>query len=151
LERLDQIRTWFEGKQAIYIEREALLVRVGNILGVDHLGKEFTQADVEEIPSSGLPVHSPRYVPVGPSHPLRWRIAIGPQAICTPNYWSGRVGQCGGWGLHFSPQLIAEVLDIASGFPKDQSSYAGFIHIRRYIEKQASDAIRELLEKRKHS
>jgi hypothetical protein len=146
MERLDQIRDWFEGRQAMYLEEEALLVRVSNIRP-HHLHRGVTEADVEELPCPGLPVYSPRYIPPGPSHPLRWKIGIGVQSLFTPNYWSGRVGQCGGWCLHFSPQLIAEVLENASRFPEDQSPHAGFIRIRRYIEKQAADAIKASLRK----
>jgi hypothetical protein len=51
LERVGKIRAWFEGREAIYLEKDVLLVRVSNIHG-----GEYIEADVEEIPTAGLPV-----------------------------------------------------------------------------------------------
>jgi hypothetical protein len=75
LETLDEIRTYFEGKEAIYIEKGALRVRVSNIRYADLEGEaEFIEAEIEEIPTPGLPVSLPGYDRREQPRPLRWRI-----------------------------------------------------------------------------
>ena len=70
MERIAQVRSWFEGRQALYLEKDILLVRVSNIRGGDYI-----EADIEEIPTVGLPVFVlPVYDRSGQPRPLRWEI-----------------------------------------------------------------------------
>ena len=143
LERVDKIRSWFEGRQAIYLEKDVLLVRVSNIRGGDYI-----EADIEEIPTAGLPVYLPAYDRSGQPRPLRWKIGTNFETHFSPDYWSSQHGR---WCMRFSSKLIEEVLVIASQFPEDHSPAIGYRQIRRYIDNQTTDALLASLKEAKPS
>lgn len=69
---VEKLRASFEGREAIYLEKGAIRVRVSNIRSAD-LGTIL--ADIEEIPTAGFPI----WIRGGPrprSHPLRWTYQI---------------------------------------------------------------------------
>ena len=73
--------------------------------------------DLEEIPTQGLPVW---LVPMGQSlgpHPLRLTIGTNFKSHLYPDYLNSYVG----WSLHFAPALVAEIVEIATDFPGDDS------------------------------
>jgi hypothetical protein len=137
LATLDKIRTYFEGKEAIYIEKGALRVRVSNIGYADFAGEvEYVEAELEEIPTPGLPVHVSGYDRRGRPRPLRWK--IGTNLKFNPHFsrlfWSS--GPYGGWSMHFYPKLIEGVVELASEFPRDQEPFHGYRLILKYISRQ---------------
>jgi hypothetical protein len=144
LETLANIRGCFEGKEAIYVEKGALRVRVGNIRH-DHLRgeSEVIEADIEEIPTSGLPVSLPGYDRRDQSRPLRWR--IGTNIILCPHYsrhhWSSPTYV--GWSMYFSPEIIRGVVNLASKFPHDQVLGIGYSRIMIFISHQGCGAPNE--------
>jgi hypothetical protein len=70
---VEKIRTSFEGRQAIYIEKGAIRVSVSNIRSAD-LG--VILADIEEIPTAGFQNLDSRHGPRPRPHPLRWRLGL---------------------------------------------------------------------------
>lgn len=70
---VEQLRSLFEGREAIYVEKGALRARVRNI----RLGHDRIMADVEEIPTAGLPVGALYAIQRREPSPLRWTIGIG--------------------------------------------------------------------------
>jgi hypothetical protein len=142
LETLDKIRTCFEGKEAIYIEKGALRVRVSNIGCADLNGEaEFIEAEIEEIPTPGLPVSLPGYDRREQPRPLRWRIGTNIKVQPVGRYyWSSPPYV--GWSMNFCPKLIEGVVELASGFPQDQPPGLGYHQIHSYIRHQFCESIR---------
>jgi hypothetical protein len=137
LETLDKIRACYEGKEAIYIEKGALRVRVGNIRFDNLKGEsEYVEAEIEEIPTPGLPVSLRKYDRGAEPRPLRWRIGtnIKVHPYYSPDYWSSPPYV--GWSMYFSPELIKGVVDLASGFPQDQPLDVGYRRIMTFINRQ---------------
>jgi hypothetical protein len=131
-ETLHRTRAYFEGKEAIYIEKGALRVRISNIRYSDTKSeRDLIEAEIEEIPTPGLPVSLPGYDRRDRPRPLRWKIGknIKHSPHFAPQYWAG--GPYAGWSMYFSPKLIQGVIELASEFPQDQSG----IHSYRLIHK----------------
>jgi hypothetical protein len=102
-----KLRANFEGKQAIYVEKGALLVRVSDI----RQGLSTVAAQIEEIPTPGLPGF------LGTAHgegPLRWTIRAGGFTQFSDHCW--QMGYCG-WSIYFEPGLIRAVLQLTAEFP----------------------------------
>ena len=122
--KVEHLRDLFEGREAIYIEKGALHVKVSNI----HLGrgKCCILADVEEIPTVGFPTG--RYCEV-PS-PGRWAIGAGFLTRTSDNIW--RMGY-GGWGLFFAPRIVEGVLNLALQLPEGLDAHQRYKAIWRYL------------------
>ncbi|MHB8501774.1 MAG: hypothetical protein ACYDCG_16985 [Candidatus Acidiferrales bacterium] len=73
--KVEQVRGLFEGREAIYIEKGALRVKVSNIRG-DVAGL-LISAEVEEIPTTGLPAGVFYEIQRLEPSPLRWSIEGG--------------------------------------------------------------------------
>jgi len=134
---LDKIRECFEGKEAIYIEKGALRVRVSNIYYDNLKGEsEYIEADIEEIPTPGLPVSLPRHDHRDQPRPLRWKIGtnIKVQPYYSPDYWDSPPYV--GWSMYFSPKIIEGVVAFAAGFPQDQPLDIGYRRIMSFINRQ---------------
>lgn len=104
----EELRTRFEGREAIYVEKGALRVRVNNIHNIGAPGSSIG-ADVEEIPTLGLgvglfPPHRPG------TSPLRWDIAGDPTSFSDQTWSMGY----GGWCLYFAPEIVQAVIDFAA-------------------------------------
>ncbi len=114
------LRTRFEGREAIYVEKGALRVRVNNIHNL--------QADVEEIPTPGLGVGLWRLHRPGTS-PLRWTIGGDPTSNSDQS-WSSYAG----WILYFAPEVVQAVIEFAarcSNNPDAIEDYKGLCHLLR--------------------
>jgi hypothetical protein len=148
LETLDKLREYFEGKEAIYIEKGAVRVRVSNIR-YDHLRgeSEVIEADIEEIPTPGLPVSLPGYDRRDRPRPLRWKIGtnIKVQPYFFPNYWDSPPYV--GWSMYFSPEIIEGAVNLASEFPQDQPLGIGYSRIMTFISRQEGENLRSGLKK----
>ena len=150
-ETLDRIRTYFEGKEAIYVEKGALRVRVSNIRfrdgGSEYSAGDYIEADIEEIPTPGLPVSLPGFDRRDGPRPLRWKIGtnIRVHPGFTPSYWSGPAYT--GWSMRFSPKLIEGVVGLTSGFPQDQTPYLGYRQVLNYINNQDGESLRAFVKR----
>ena len=142
LEALDKIREFFEGKEAIYIEKGALRVRVSNIHYDNLKGEsEYVEVDIEEIPTEGLPVSLPKYDRREEPRPLRWKIGtnIRVHPWYFADYWDSP--SYVGWSMYFSPELIEGVVALASSFPQDQPSEIGYRRIMSFITRQTRESL----------
>jgi hypothetical protein len=154
-ETLNRIRTYFEGKEAIYIEKGALRVRVSNIRfrdgGPAYRAGDYIEAHIEEIPTPGLPVNLPGFDRRAGPRPLRWKIGtnIRVHPGFSPSYWSGPAYT--GWSMHFWPKLIEGVVGLASGFPQDQTPYRGYRQVLDYINNQAAESLRAFVKRAQSS
>lgn len=115
------LRARFEGREAIYVEKGALRVRVTNIRSVGL----SVRANVEEIITPGLGVgflareHSPI------TGPRRWDIGGDPTSY-TDDSWSMGYG---GWTLYFDPEFIQAVIDFAARRPNNADPYEGYMAV----------------------
>jgi hypothetical protein len=73
--RVEQVRRLFEGREAIYVEKGALRVKVSDIRG--DVARLLISAQVEEIPTPGFPVGSFHAIRRLQPSSLRWSIAGG--------------------------------------------------------------------------
>jgi len=121
-----KLRANFEGKQAIYLEKGALLVCVSDI----RPGRTTVAAQIEEIPTSGLL----GFVGVGRPNgqaPLRWTIRAGSFSVFSDHCW--QMGY-GGWSIHFEPALVRAVVQLAAEFPETLDDYERYRQIRRRVQ-----------------
>lgn len=122
------LRTRFEGREAIYVEKGALRVRVSNIHNVHEAQCSSIGADVEEILTPGLRVGLfPPYRP-GRS-PLRWTIAGDPTSFSDQSWWMGY----GGWCLEFAPEFFQAVIDFAARRPNSADPCEGYSEVCRML------------------
>lgn len=87
------LRTRFEGREAVYMEKGALRVRVTNIHLLHAEQGSTMAADVAEIPTPGLgvglfPWHRPG------TSPCRWNIAEEPTSFSDVSWSMGNGGWC---------------------------------------------------------
>jgi len=123
-----QLRASFENREAIYLEKGALKVRVSNIHGL--ASRQTVFADVEEIPAAGLGVGlfaRPR----NGATVLRWRIGAGYLSQFSDQRWAMGYG---GWSLYFDPSIIQGVLDLASRFPENMDTSERYNEIVRLLQ-----------------
>lgn len=133
---VEQARSFYEGREAIYIEKGALLVRVINIrIGSQRVNitndlLEYLAFDLEEVPTPRLPVWLKGDGPnLGP-HPLKWTVGTNFET----NLFSDFCGAAyGGWSMHFSPKIVAEVVEMATNFA-GEGSRALYPQIYRHID-----------------
>ena len=105
----DALRS-FDGREAIYIEKGALRVRVEDVR-VDIEPRMF-HATVREIPTRGFERTSFHRTVPRPS-PLQWTIGAGALVAVSQN--TLHVGY-GGWSLFFAPEVVLGVVELASSW-----------------------------------
>lgn len=106
-----RLRVNFEGREAIYIEKGALRVRVLNVWADP--ARRAAGAEVEEIPTRGFERSLFHERSDGPT-PLRWSIGGGFLTAFNERVW---VMGYGGWSLYFAPHIIEGVLGLAASWP----------------------------------
>ena len=137
---VEKVRASFEGREAIYLEKGAIRVRVSNIRSAD-LGTIL--ADIEEIPTAGFPIWIRGGGPRPRSHPLRWTIGTSSIRHFSADSWSSPPYV--GWTLYFSPKLIEEIVALVSRFPENDPPHLGYGEILTYIDNQLLDRVKQLL------
>jgi hypothetical protein len=136
---VEKLRASFEGREAIYIEKGAIRVRVSNIRSAD-LGTIL--ADIEEIPTAGFPIWIRGGGPPPRSHPLRWTIGTSLIRHFSADSWSSPPYV--GWTFYFSPKLIEAIVDLVTRFPENHSPHLGYGEILTYIDNQLLDRVKAL-------
>jgi hypothetical protein len=137
---VDKLRASFESREAIYIEKGAIRVRVSNIRSAD-LGTIL--ADIEEIPTTGFPIWIRGGGPRPRSHPLRWTIATSVIRHFSADSWSSPLYV--GWTLYFSPKLIEEIVELVFLFPENHSPHVGYGEIVGCLNKHLSDRVKRVV------
>ena len=110
------LKAHFEGREAIYLEKGVLRVRVFNIRW--HVPSRSVFAEVQEIPTPGLENGNNLFSRRSPNHkpPLRWEIGSGYLTTFSPETW--RVGY-GGWSITVASQTISGLVTLAARWPAE--------------------------------
>jgi hypothetical protein len=128
---VEQLRARFEGREAIYVEKGALRVRVSEISG--DATQLYISAVVEEIPTAGFPAgvfyEARRSQPI----PLRWSIGGGYLTTFSDHTWHAGYG---GWSLFFDPKIVEGVLGLALGFPSNLDPFERYKEVLHYLQAQ---------------
>jgi hypothetical protein len=136
--RLQHLRDLFEDKEAIYIEKGAVHVKVSNIrIGRVSLPQRVAStapnpvtvlADVDVIPTPSFPTgrfcERPSLV--------HWEIGAGDETRVSENTWRTGAGYiC--WSLFFAPRIVQGVLNLAQQFPDALDAHRRYKEIWRYL------------------
>jgi hypothetical protein len=125
---VEEVRRLFEGREAIYVEKGALHVKVSDIRG--DAARLTLSAQVEEILTPGFPVgffHAIRRLQ--PS-PLRWSIAGGFLTTFSEHTWDMGYG---GWSLFFAPGIVEGILSLALQFPEALNPFQRYTQVLDYL------------------
>ena len=126
----EQLRRAFEGREAILIEKGAVLVRVSNIEA--KLVERSIAAEVQAMPARGLPAGSLYYHPAyREGRPLR--IAGGYLTCFSDHVWTMGYG---GWTLYFAPQIVKGVAELAARWPDDLDPFERYNQVTRWLADQ---------------
>ena len=124
----EQIQTSFENREAIYIEKGALLVRVHNIKINE--SKRYISADVEEILRPGLGAGM-FYRPVWSEAPLRrWNIG-GDLTACSRDVWCMGYG---GWQMYFAHSFVDGIVSLAARWPQELDHWERYRHVLNWLQ-----------------
>ncbi|MBI1984353.1 MAG: hypothetical protein HYS61_09160 [Acidobacteria bacterium] len=124
-----RVRENFEGREALYVEKGALVVRVTGIS--DDPDNRTIEAVVDEVPTLGLRpslIHE-RFFPGVPG-PISWSISAGFLSTFSEHTWS--VGY-GGWFLTTAPEILCQVVALAATFEERLSPEDRFGRIMEHI------------------
>jgi len=110
-ENYERLRGAFEGREAIYIEKRVVRVRVTNIRST--VGSRYIRADVEEVPAPNLSSVTPHG---DQPRPHRWRIGAGFLTTFSENRWNMGYG---GWSLVFAADVLNGFTNLAAEWPAD--------------------------------
>lgn len=127
---IQEVQTLFEGREAIYIEKGAIRVRVSNICG--SASRAIIAAEVEEIRTPGLGVGSFCQHLLGDNKPVRrWNIDAGFCTSFSDQEWDMGYG---GWSLYFHPKAVEGVTDMAARFPANLDSSGRYTMILHFLQ-----------------
>src|SRR6266571_4728822 len=104
LSNCEELRSRFEGREAVYVEKGALRVRVNNIVS---RGGFRIGAEVKEISTPGLGAGFLRRPPRHDASRRRWKIGAGYLTTFSEQSW--HMGY-GGWSLYFDPEIVQAVV-----------------------------------------
>lgn len=119
------LRDRFEGKEAIYIEKGGLRVRVTNI----RMNGLSVGADVEEIitPGLGVGMFCREHPPVTP--PYRWDIG-GDSSAYSDQTWDMGYG---GWIMYFDPKIVQAVIAFGARRSPNVANHESYNELIRLI------------------
>jgi len=127
--RVEQLRARFEGKEAIYIEKGALRMRVSDVRG--DTTQLYVSAEVEEIPTAGFPAGAFYEIQRLESSPLRWNIEGGYLTTFSDHIW--HVGYRG-WSLFYAPRIVEGILSLALRFPENLDPFQRHRQVLDYLQ-----------------
>ena len=128
----------FEGREAIYVEKGALRVRVYDI----RLRTNDMSARLEELPTPGLGfAMDPN--PTTADKPRKWR--IGTSKLADPSFstrcWMG--GAYSGWSLYFDPEIVSGVVKLATLFPPNLPRVDGYRQFLKFVLHHHVDDVKD--------
>jgi hypothetical protein len=127
--RVEQLRVRFEGREAIYVEKGALRVRVGDIRG--DVAQRYISAEVEEIPTAGFPAGAFYEIQRLEPSPLRWSIGDGYLTTFSDHTWYAGYG---GWSLFFAPRIVDGILSLALRFQDNLDPFQRYREVLNYLK-----------------
>jgi len=128
-----QLRANFENREAIYLEKGVLRVRVTDIRA--WAVRRVVWANVEEVPAPGLGVGLFDNRKHKEPTPLHWRIRAGYLTEFSDHCW---VMGYGGWSLYFDPKVVQGVLALASRFPVDVDTHERYKRIVQFVQQPST-------------
>ena len=136
----EKIRRNFENREAIYIEKGVLRVRISNIQADVTAG--FLTAHVEEIPTRGLEKSFFHGQYLTKSAPYRWTIGSGIRSMFSDHCWDMGYG---GWSLYFATRVVEGIVELASRWPETLDAYDRYDEVLRWLtDHNADDASRRV-------
>ncbi|HKQ36903.1 MAG TPA: hypothetical protein VJ063_02425 [Verrucomicrobiae bacterium] len=127
-EAISRLHGNFEGRQAIYVEKGALLVRVSEIRRT----RTMVAAQIEEIQAPGLGVGSFADCRSNRKKALRWTIRAGDVSEFTEQCW--QMGY-GGWSLYFEPRLVQDIMQLAAQFQESLDAFERYKRILAVLQR----------------
>src|ERR1700674_2927507 len=127
--KVEQLRRLFEGREAIYVEKGALRVKVSDIRGDGT--RLFISAEVEEIPTAGFPAGAFYEIQRLEPSPLRWSIEGGYLTEFSDHSW--HMGD-GGWSLFSAPRIVDGILSLARRFPDNLAPFQRYREVLDYLK-----------------
>ena len=127
--RVEQLRARFEGREAIYVEKGALRMRVSDLRG--DTTQRYISAEVEEVPTAGFPAGAFYEIQRLASSPLRWSIEGGYLTTFSDHTW--HMGY-GGWSLFFAPRIVDGILGLALRFPGNLDPFQRYRKVLDYLK-----------------
>ncbi len=123
----EQLAMSYEHREAIYVEKGALRVRVSQI----HIdtSKGVIRAEVEEILSPGLGAGLFYRSVWNEGAPRRWKIG-GDLTACYVDDW--HMGY-GGWSLYFAPHVVEGITSLAAQWPLDLPPYDRYTQVMDWL------------------
>jgi hypothetical protein len=129
-DNVSKLQANFEGKEAIYVEKGALLVRVSDIRS--SALRPTVAAQIDELPAPGLGVGGFDRKRLNRRTPLRWTIRAGYLTEFSDDCWT--MGYAG-WSIYFEPRLVQAVLELASGFSPDVNTFERYRAISHLLQR----------------
>jgi hypothetical protein len=127
--KVEQVRGLFEGREAIYVEKGALRVKVSDVHG--DVARLFIAAEVEEIPTAGFPAGAFYEIQRLEPSPLRWSIEGGYLTTFSDHTW--HMGY-GGWSLFFAPRIVDGILSLALRLPDNLDPFQRSREVLDYLK-----------------
>lgn len=124
-----KLRNAFEGREAVYIEKGIIRVRVSNIQW--RLAAQTIHAQVEEVPTPGLEDTMLLLRGAQVPRPLQWSIGAGYETDFSRASW--HMGY-GGWSLFFAPEVVEGLKRIAAGWPSELEAPERYREALKYVE-----------------
>lgn len=121
-----KLRDAFEGREAIYIEKGVLRVRVTNIRRY----RREIHAEVEEVPTKGLEEFPVNWHGTQRTEPRRWNIGAGDLTEFSDRTW--HMGY-GGWSLFFAPEVVSGLTSVAAGWPPELDAKKRYKQALRFL------------------
>ena len=125
-ENYERLRGAFEGREAIYLEKGVVRVRVTNIRCT--VGSRYIRADVEEVPAPNLAGVTPHG---DQPRPRRWRIGAGVLTTCSENRWDMGYG---GWSLFFAADVLNGFTNLVADWPADLDAGERYRRAMEFID-----------------
>jgi hypothetical protein len=142
--KLEQVRGLFGGRQAIYVEKGALRVKVSDVRG--DVARLSISAEVEEIPTAGFPAGAFYEIQRLEPSPLRWSIEGGYLTDFSDHTW--HMGY-GGWSLFFAPRIVDGIVSLALQFPENLDPFQRYSEVLNYLkDHEAYQPTQRLFEER---
>ena len=115
----EQLRALFDERDAIYVEKGVLRVRVANVR-VNERAQTF-RAEIEEIPTRGL---------VNVYGRQRWEVGDERDGLFFSDHFLAGFG----WRIFTDPDVIIAIVDIASKWPHDLRYADRYNEVVRWLE-----------------
>jgi hypothetical protein len=122
-----RLRRNFESREAIYIEKGAIRVRVSNIRADRE--QRFVAADVEEVPTPRL--RTGLFANLWRWRRLRWEIGGGEFMQFSDHSWNPG---CGSWSMFFAPRIVRGVIRLAQRWPRGLGAVERYDDVLRWLD-----------------